>query len=132
MNERVTFELRDEHEKIRSYFNEIDIVQDHEKRKQLVQELKELVVMHVGKEDAFLYPALQRSGNEEIVNLGNTFLNSMVGYSAVFMEVTERILQCDGEFGPELRVDYEKMRDKIKNRIFVEEVALFPAYEKVV
>lgn len=82
------------------------------------------------KEDRLIYPILLRSDDKEVRALGNGFLNSMVNYSEIFIGVVDNIMKSSGPMGIEAVKDYENIRDRIKDRIFVEEMALFPAYER--
>jgi DUF438 domain-containing protein len=130
MNENIVLELKEEHKEIISFFNKIDIANTLEEKKKLVQDLKQLLSEHMRKEDTLIYPILLQSDDKEVRALGNGFLNSMVNYSEIFLGVVDSVMKSSGPMGLEAMKDYENIRDRIKDRIFVEEVALFPAYER--
>lgn len=130
MNENIISELKEEHKEIISFFNKVDIANSLEEKKKLVQDLKLLLGEHMYKEDTLIYPVLLKSNDEEVRALGNGFLSSMVNYSEIFIGVVEGVMTSSEPIGLTVVKDYENIRDRIKDRIFVEEVALFPAYER--
>lgn len=130
MNEGIISELKEEHKKIVSFFNKIDTANSLEEKKSLVSDLKKLIGEHLRKEDTIIYPVLLRSDDKEVLALGQSFLNSMVGYSEILIGIVDRIMESSDHLYIETVKDYENIRDRIKDRMFVEEVALFPAYEK--
>jgi iron-sulfur cluster repair protein YtfE (RIC family) len=130
MNENIISELKEEHKEIISFFNRVDIANSLEEKKKLVQDLKLLLGEHMYKEDTLIYPVLLKSDDEEVRALGNGFLSSMVNYSEIFIGVVEGVMTSSEPIGLTVVKDYENIRDRIKDRIFVEEVALFPAYER--
>jgi iron-sulfur cluster repair protein YtfE (RIC family) len=130
MNENIISELKEEHKEIISFFNRVDIANSLEEKKKLVQDLKLLLGEHMHKEDTLIYPVLLKSDDEEVRALGNGFLDSMVNYSEIFIGVVEGVMTSSEPIGLTVVKDYENIRDRIKDRIFVEEVALFPAYER--
>lgn len=130
MNEGIVSELKEEHKEVASFFNKIDIANTLEEKKKLVQDFAKFLGEHMRKEDMLIYPVLLRSDDKEVRALGNGFLNSMVSYSEIFLGVVDNIMKSSGPMGIEAVKDYENIRDRIKDRIFVEEMALFPAYER--
>ncbi|HCJ45622.1 MAG TPA: hypothetical protein DHV33_01765 [Candidatus Moranbacteria bacterium] len=129
MNREIIIELKDEHRRIITLLNEVDMNGSQEKVKELILALQGIVVQHLHKEDTLIYPELLHSKNESIIMLGNGFLHSMTEYSVIFVDVTRRILERSNQFDSLLKEDYKKIKDKIKDRIFIEEKALFPVYE---
>lgn len=130
MNENIVLELKEEHKKIISFFNEIDATDILAEKKNFIKDLKKMLSEHLRKEDAIVYPVLLRSDDKEVLALGRGFLNSMVGYSKIFSDVVGRIMESSNHLYLETVKDYENIRDRIKDRMFVEEVALFPAYKR--
>lgn len=130
MNEGIISELKEEHKEIASFFNKIDIANTLEEKKTLVQDFAKFLGEHMRKEDTIIYPILLQSDDKEVRALGNGFLNSMVSYSEIFLGVVDNIMKSSGYMVPEAVKDYENIRDRIRDRIFVEEMALFPAYER--
>lgn len=129
MDHNIIVELKEEHVRIVDCLNEIDMNGAPEKVKELMKQLQVIVVKHLQKEDAFIYPELFRSKNDTIVSLGRNFLDSMVTYATIFQDVTRRIEESPDGFDISIKQEYEDMCGKIKDRIFIEEKALFPAYE---
>lgn len=130
MNEGIISELKEEHKNIVSFFNKIDTANSLEEKKSFVSDLKKLIGEHLRKEDTIIYPVLLQSDDKEVLALGQSFLNSMVGYSEILIGIVDRIMESSDHLYIETVKDYENIRDRIKDRMFVEEVALFPAYEK--
>lgn len=130
MNEDIISELKEEHREIVSFFDKIDTAKPLEEKKKFVQDLEEFLSQHMRKEDTLIYPILLQSEDKEVRALGQGFLKSMVSYSEIFLAITKRVMESSGPIGLEAVKDYENIRDRIKDRIFVEEMALFPVYER--
>ncbi|MEI8096620.1 MAG: hemerythrin domain-containing protein [Candidatus Moraniibacteriota bacterium] len=131
MDRSIIFELKEEHKAIIIALNEVNFGGNLEETKVLIQTMQSVVTEHLRKEDTVIYPALLGSQNEALVSLGTSFLHSMIAYSEIFVDVTRRIGESSGSIDAGLVSEYESMRNKIKDRIFVEETALFPAYESI-
>jgi hemerythrin-like domain-containing protein len=130
MSEDIVYDLKEEHRDILDLFTRIDRAENPEEKKGLLSELKALLVEHLHKEDTIIYPTLLQSSDEEIVALGKSFLNVMTGYTRVFLDIADRMIGDVDGMSASSWEEYEAIRDKIKDRVFVEEVALFPVYEK--
>lgn len=123
--------LEQEHSVIREIFDAIDASSDLENQKKLTQDLLEVLTPHLRKEDDQLYPTLVKSPDEEVRQMANIFHLTMEAYAENFAAVAKVIMELEGNAIPkEVLTDYEKIRDKIKDRITIEEVTIFPAYEK--
>lgn len=123
--------LEQEHSVIREIFDAIDASSDLENQKKLTQDLLEVLTPHLRKEDDQLYPTLVKSPDEEVRQMANIFHLTMEAYAENFASVAKVIMELEGNAIPkEVLTDYEKIRDKIKDRITIEEVTIFPAYER--
>lgn len=122
--------LREEHIAIRNLFNEIDAIDDFENKKILIKDLQEVLTPHLKKEDEELYPVLEKSADEEVRRMAKIFAFTMQEYARNFDDVINKMLAVSGELPLELLASYEKIRTRIKDRIIIEEVTIFPAYEK--
>lgn len=131
MNYEIVIELKKEHQEIISMLNGVDVASSKETREKQIIDLRAFVVKHLEKEDAFVYPKLTLSHNKILIDLGEEFFHSMQEYSHLFISVTDRILKSDVVLDARLVTDYEDMKNKIKERIFIEEKVLFPAYESL-
>jgi iron-sulfur cluster repair protein YtfE (RIC family) len=120
--------LKEEHSQILSLFDQIDQLTDTAKIKELTTTLADIVTKHLYKEDTILYPNLAKSKNEEIQHIGSVFSSTMPDYVKDFTSVVTTILNTQ-EITPEILTQYQKIRDKIKNRVTVEETILFPSFE---
>jgi len=120
--------LKIEHQQILALFDQIDKTPDLIKEKDLVKNLVDITTQHLNKEDTLLYPAISQSKNEETKQTGLVFSSTMPDYVSGFTKVVTDILNTD-KITPELLSQYQKIRDKIKNRITVEETILFPSFE---
>ena len=123
--------LEGEHQVIRDIFDQMDATNDLENKKNLIQKLQAVLEPHLRKEDTELYPALIKSSDEEVRRMANIFHLTMEAYAENFALVAGKILSIESRDVPsDIVVDYENIRDKIKDRITIEEVTIFPAYEK--
>lgn len=123
--------LVSEHETINEIFDAIDATGDLENKKILIQKLLSVAGEHFKKEDEQLYPVLQASPDIEVREMASIFSLTMGGYAKEFIAVTDEILASSGEMSAVLAINYEKIRDKIKDRVVIEEVTIFPAYENL-
>ncbi|KKU82188.1 MAG: hypothetical protein UY07_C0002G0045 [Parcubacteria group bacterium GW2011_GWA1_47_8] len=125
--------LEREHNVIRDIFDAIDTTNNLENRKNLIQKLQEVLVPHLEREDTKLYPTLIKSSDEEVRRMANLFHLTMKSYAENFALVINRILAINGEDVPsDIALDYNRIRDRIKDRMAIEEVTIFPAYEKAI
>lgn len=122
--------LREEHVAIRNIFDEIDAASDLENKKILIQKLQEVLKPHLKKEDEELYPTLEKSSDEEVRRMAKIFALTMQEYAVNFSVIINKVLASTGEMPADLATSYEKIRDRVKDRITIEEVTIFPAYEK--
>lgn len=122
-------ELKSEHKEIINFFNDIEKSEKFEDKKILVQKLTSLVVTHLRKEDDRLYPVLAASNIQEIAKLGNVFSIAMKDTSEKYVAFVEAFLKS-AEMTDELTDAYKRISEKIKNRVTIEEIVLYPAYEK--
>lgn len=123
--------LEEEHDFIRGIFNEIDATDGLENKKILLQKLQSVLMPHLKKEDEKLYPALKESPDDDVRRMASIFSATMKGYSENFdMFLKEVLAMTDGEMSVDLTEKYHSIRDRIKDRITIEEVTIFPAYEK--
>lgn len=123
--------LVEEHETINEIFDAIDAAGDLENKKILIQKLLSVAGDHFKKEDEQLYPVLQASPDIEVREMASIFSLTMGGYAKEFIAVTDEIIASNGEMSAVLAINYEKIRDKIKDRVVIEEVTIFPAYENL-
>ncbi len=132
MDRRFIVQLKEEHRIIIAFLNKINLSGGNTATLQkTVAEMKDVVIGHLRKEDEIVYPHLLRSKNIILISLGESFLRSMTVYSEIFTDVTRRIQESDNSIDPTLILDYESMKNTIKDRIFIEEKILFPAYESL-
>lgn len=124
--------LEAEHDAILESFRQIDTAQSLEEKKQKLIELKDVVVAHIAKEDAEIYPVLEHSHKPDSVRLGEVMHSLMNSYAVDFMEAVEDVLQGVHAVGEDVMSSYHESVVDIKNRIKIEESLLFPEYEKVV
>lgn len=122
--------LKTEHQQILALFDQIDKTTDLIKLKDLIKNLVDITIQHLNKEDTILYPSLAKSKNEEIQHIGSVFSTTMQDYVKDFTSVVTTILNTQ-EITPEMLAQYQKNRDKIKNRITIEETILFPTFDKI-
>lgn len=120
--------LKNEHLKIIALFDQIDKTTDLNIIKELVKQLASVTTDHLKKEDTLLYPALSESKNIETKQTGLAFSSTMPDYVTDFTKVVTNILNIQ-TINPEILTQYQKIRDKIKNRITSEETILFPSFE---
>lgn len=121
-------DLKEEHERILVMLDDIDKAQNLEEKKEEVRELRAFVAGHLKKEDEQIYPALRDSGDDEKIKLGYLFSDIMKGYTTEFLNVADDILSAEEELEEDVIRSYEKIRDKIKDRVTIEETILFPAF----
>lgn len=123
--------LVSEHHEICEIFDEIDAASDIADKKNLIQRLQAILAPHLRKEDTELYPALIGSQDQEVRRMANIFHLTMEAYAKDFAIVANKIFSIEsGEFPVDITLDYENIRDKMKDRITIEEITIFPAYEK--
>lgn len=125
-------DLKNEHQQILQLFNEIDQTVSLEGKKKLVATLMELMTAHLKNEDEQVHRPIIASDNEKMHILGVTLSEMVVDHIGNFTEVMSRIKACPDVMDEQLIKDYMDIRDKIINRIAVEENLLFPAYEELV
>lgn len=118
-----------EHKTINEIFDAIDAATDLENKKILIQKLLSVAGDHFKKEDEQLYPVLQASPDIEVREMANIFSLTMGGYAKEFHIIADEIMKSSGEMSAVLTINYEKIRDKIKDRVVIEEVTIFPAFE---
>lgn len=123
--------LVEEHKTINEIFDAIDAAGNLENKKILIQKLLSVAGEHFKKEDEQLYPVLQASPDIEVREMASIFSLTMGGYAKEFIAVTDEIIASNGEMSAVLAINYEKIRDKIKDRVVIEEVTIFPAYENL-
>lgn len=132
MNTDFIMILKEEHVAIADIFNEIDAASTLENKKVLIRKLLVVLGPHLKKEDEELYPTLEKSTDDEVRRMAKIFAVTMHEYAENFTNVVNKILSATEEdMSPELIVQYEKIRDRVKDRITIEEVTIFPAYEKI-
>lgn len=122
-------ELKGEHKEIIEFFNSIDESEKFEDKKEMIQKLTALVVTHLRKEDDRLYPVLAASSIQEIAKLGTVFSMAMKDTSEKYVAFVEAFLKSD-KMTEELTDAYNRINKTIKNRVTIEEIVLYPAYEK--
>ncbi|MFA6429188.1 MAG: hemerythrin domain-containing protein [Patescibacteria group bacterium] len=122
-------ELKGEHRAIEACFAEFGATDIFAEQKAVVQKLVDVALSHLKKEDEVLYPALANAQALEIKRLGDAFASVMKEYSARFVELTGQLLASESAFDPTLVTQFLLVRDRIKNRIVLEEGMLYPAYE---
>ena len=123
--------LTEEHKIIGEIFDAIDNASDQENRKILIQKLLTVAGDHFKKEDEQLYPVLLKSPDEEVRSMADIFSLTMGGYAKEFGVIAEEIMATDSVLSAELVIRYEKIRDRIKDRVVIEEVTIFPAFENL-
>lgn len=124
--------LEEEHRIMRDLFDGIDKEGDLENKKNLIRKLQTVSISHLKKEDEELYPVLEKSKDEEIRRTGKIFSITMKDYAMNFIIDTEMILALTNKISPSIYADYRKVCDRIKDRISIEEVTIFPEYEKTI
>lgn len=123
--------LKAEHQIILGIFADVDATSGLEDKKVLFRKLMPIAVTHLNKEDTQLYPAFQRSPDAELRKMAEVFSSTMGGYAKELSEVVNEILTSHTGLSPALVTHYEGIRDRIKDRITIEETVLFPAYEEL-
>lgn len=88
-----------------------------------------MIVVHLQKEDGRLYPVLAASSIQEIAKLGSVFSMAMKDTSEKYVAFVETFLKSD-KMTDELTDAYNRINKAIKNRVAIEEIVLYPAYEK--
>lgn len=118
--------LKSEHVQILAIFDQIDQTNELLPLKELVNQL--ITTQHLQKEDTLLYPTLAQSQNEETKKVGSVFSSTMPDYVANFTKIVTTIINTD-TITLEILSQYHEIRDKIKNRITIEETILFPSLD---
>jgi len=95
--------------------------------KDLLVRGKGLIVSHLQKEDAELYPKLLEF--EETKDIGNKFSDDMKGLVPLALKLFQKVES--GDTGIETAKLLGKVAANLKMRIQKEESALYPAYNKV-
>ena len=125
--------LVSEHHEISGLFDTIDETSNLSARKDLIQKLQVILAPHLRKEDTELYPVLIGSTDQEVRRMANIFHLTMESYAENFALVASKIFSIEGgEIPMDILSDYENIRDKIMDRITIEEVTIFPAYERLI
>jgi len=125
--------LVSEHHEIHEIFDTIDATSDLSTKKNFIQKLQAILAPHLRKEDTELYPALIGSTDQEVRRMANIFHLTMESYAENFAIVANKIFSIEvGEIPTDIVSDYENIRDKMKDRITIEEVTIFPAYERLI
>jgi len=122
--------LKEEHKKIIKMLDEINPGKNEGLNS--LKALKEMLVVHLDKEDSLLYPGLVASSEEELKNLGKTFQDIMKSYMELAMKCCENLNRANGVMTKDLIESYNLVKEKINNRIVIEESILFTAYEKFI
>jgi hemerythrin-like domain-containing protein len=129
-------QLREEHRQILRLFVLIKTNLESEKSdvRELgdqLMELKELLISHLALEDKLLYPKLVKSKSPEIKKTGQMFSKEMAEIAKktmIFFRKYEKIqfdkLITNKTFSKEI----EKVAEKIKRRVSIEESILYNAY----
>ncbi len=119
--------LKEEHNMIRELLDKTYKAGISSQEGQLTfKEAKSVLIGHLKKEDAQLYPVLQKLQEEkEIVN---SFSEEMKGISKVVLEFFRKYER--GGQGSEFAIDFGKILGALKRRITKEELILYPKYEK--
>lgn len=123
--------LREEHKEINEIFDLIDMESNLENKKNLIRKLQSIIGPHFKKENEELYPALEKSSDEEMRKMSKIFYSTMKEYAEDFTIVLEKILALTEDMPLDIDEEYKKIKVRIKDRIIIEEVTIFPAYEKI-
>lgn len=123
--------LENEHKEILEILHEIDGTEDVSSKKILVKKLMAVIAPHLKKEDDILYPSLMQSDDESVRRMASIFASTMGGYAKKLEFVADEIISTNIGISDAMQADYEKIRDRIIDRITVEEVTIFPAYDKI-
>jgi len=123
--------LKDEHKKILELFDEVDSVDAVKEKKILVEKLKKLAIKHLTTEGKEIYPKIKEAKEKDIRDLGELFSELMNKYSTEFLNIIKKIEESHNEIEKEIIEKYSRIKDRIKDRIVLEETTLFPAYEKL-
>ena len=121
-------DLKSEHTQILQLFEELEEAKYTDKS--LTNELKEVAMTHLKKEDELLYPSLMESDKEEIRHTAKIFSDIVKKYSEEFLEVVDNLLTFENEVDEDAISDFEKIRDRIKDRIAIEETMLFASFDQ--
>lgn len=125
-------ELKNEHKEIIAIFDKIEQVENFHDKKELIQELIALIVPHLKKEDELIHPIIVKSADEEVCRAGRILSKVTQEISQEFGLVADEMLKVDNFTDAKTLDDFEKICDKIKTRIALEESVMFPAYEECV
>lgn len=123
--------LKEEHIEILKMFNQIDAAELFEEKKEKIRELKGFVVKHVTTENDDIYPVLEKSLAPDSVKLGRVMSSLMQSYSVDFIGAVDAILMGGASSEESMIAAFNESVIDIKNRIKIEELLLFPEYEKV-
>lgn len=123
--------LREEHVEILKMFNQIDATDLFEEKKEKINELKGFVIKHVITENEDIYPILEKSQTPDSVKLGKVMSSLMQSYSVDFIAAIDAILMGGSSSEKQMIDAFNESVIDIKNRIKIEELLLFPEYEKV-
>ncbi|MFZ2303849.1 MAG: hemerythrin domain-containing protein [Minisyncoccia bacterium] len=123
--------LVSEHQEIREIFDAVDATSSLVDKKNLIHKLQTILAPHLKKEDTELYPTLILSPDLEVRRMANIFHLTIGTYAESFVTVANKISSIQGgDIPADVVSDYENIRDRMKDRISIEEVTIFPAYEK--
>lgn len=122
-------QLKNEHIQIIDLFDEIEAAQETVVQKEKLKNLKDLTMSHVKLEEEQLYPVLCKSHYEEVRKMCGIFYDIMTQYSSDLIKSLDALLALPSLKEKEPWTAYFRMRNRMKDRIAIEETALFPAYK---
>ena len=124
-------ELKEEHSALKGLLYEVyNYISSTEKKVEFVTKLKEIVVAHITKEDAELYPFLKKEAeNDQNLKIKlDLFAKDWAGISDFANYYIEKYSQ--GKFDGSFADDTAKLLSTLRQRMMKEEISLYSEYDR--
>ena len=124
-------ELKKDHEHIKQLLSNVyDYIANNEKKIEFVNQLKDILKIHIENEDKKLYRFLFKEAKKDdlLKSKLDIFVKDWEEISAFTTYYTEKY--GAGNFDEKFTTDTAKLMSSIKQRIIKEEVSLYPEYLK--
>ncbi len=124
-------ELKKDHEHIKQLLSNVyDYIANNEKKIEFVNQLKDILKIHIENEDKKLYRFLYKKAKKDdlLKSKLDIFVKDWEEISAFTTYYTEKY--GAGNFDEKFTTDTAKLMSSIKQRIIKEEVSLYPEYLK--
>lgn len=124
-------ELKDEHKALKGLLSEVySYISTFEKKIEFVKKLKDIVVAHIEKEDAELYPFLNKEAEKD-QNLKiklDLFAKDWGGISEFANYYIGKY--SEGDFDGSFADDTAKLLSALRQRMMKEEISLYSEYDR--